>query len=203
MVDDLLGVGTRHASKAAVDAALFWVKLGFDLVNEAIPVGLAYFRPAGDRIDYYLYWYENSNGTPFISYVSMSRPPQAVFKYTKLDGFKVELDASPTVPGDSDDLAFSWRVNGADVGQGERLVHNFGSAGRYQVELVVLDGNGLPGLFSSGIEVIHGRKPVVSSLECTSSGLPHVSNGCGVLGCRWRHPKSLSGAAVLGAVIRI
>ena len=169
MVDDLLGVGTRQASKASVDAALFWVKLGFDLVNEAIPVGIAYFRPAGDRIDYYLYWSENSNGTPFISYVSMSRPPQALFKYTKLDGFSVELDASPTVSGDSDDLTFTWRVNGAEIGQGERLIHNFGSAGRYHVELVVLDGNGLPGLFSSGIEVIHGRKPVVSSLECTSS----------------------------------
>ena len=169
VVDDLLGVGTRQVSKASVDAALFWVKLGFDLVNDAIPVGLAYFRPAGDGIDYFLYWSENSNGTPFISHVSMSRPPQAAFNYTKLDGFKVELDASPTVPGDSDDLKFSWRANGADIGQGERLVHNFGSAGRYEVELVVLDGNGLPGLFSSGIEVIHGRKPVVSNLECTSS----------------------------------
>ena len=129
VVDDLLGVGTRQTSKAAVDAALFWVKLGYDLVNDAIPVGLAYFRPAGDRIDYFLYWSENSNGNPYVSYVSMRRPPQAAFKYTKLDGFKVELDASPTVPGDSDELTFTWRVNGADIGGGKRLVYNFGSAG--------------------------------------------------------------------------
>ena len=167
VVDDLFRSGSRQALKTAADAALFWAKLGFDVANEAIPVGLAYFRPAGDRVDYHLFWKNNPQEIPYIHMVSKSRPPTAQFTYTQRGGFRVELDGSQTTPGDSDDLTFSWRVNGADVGRGERFVHDFGAAGRYRVEVVVVDGNGLSGTFSSGVEVNPGSIPEVSSLECT------------------------------------
>ena len=167
VVDHLVGSGAKQLLKSAADAALFWVKLGFDVANEAIPVGLAYFRPAGDRVDYQLFWDENPNGTPYISFVSKSSPPTAQFTYTQRGGFEVELDGSQTVPGDSDDLAFTWHVNGAHIGEGERLVHDFGSEGRYRVMLVVIDGNGLSGTFSSRVDVIPGSQPEVASLDCT------------------------------------
>ena len=167
VVGKLFGSGSKQLLKSAADAALFWVKLGFDVANEAIPVGLAYFRPAGDGVDYQLFWDENPNGTPYISLVAKRSPPTAQFTYTQRGGFEVELDGSQTVPGDSDDLAFTWHVNGARIGEGERLVHDFGSEGRYRVMLVVIDGNGLSGTFSSRVDVIPGSEPEVASLDCT------------------------------------
>ena len=60
------------------------------------------------------------------------------------------------------------RENGARVGGSrERFVHDFGAAGRYDVELVVIDANRLTGKFSYGVDVIPGTPPEVSSLECT------------------------------------
>ena len=166
VIDDLTGAGTRQTAKTTVDA-LIWVKLAYDVANDLIPVLTAYFRPAGDGVDYHLFWKENPEGTPYIHMVSKSRPPTAQFTHTQRGGFRVELDASQTVPGDSDDLTFSWRVNDANIGRGERFVHDFGSAGRYRVEVVVVDGNGLTGRFSSAVDVIPGSPPAVSSLECT------------------------------------
>ena len=168
-IDDLLGPpATRQSLKIGADFALAWIKLAYDAVNDTIPVAVAYFRPAGDRVDYHLFWDENRNGTPYISSVSKSRPPTAQFTYRQKGGFKVELDASQTEPGDSDDLAYTWRVNDARVGgDRERFVHDFGAAGRYDVELVVIDANRLTGKFSYGVDVIPGTPPEVSSLECT------------------------------------
>ena len=166
VIDDLTGAGTRQTAKTTVDA-LIWVKLAYDAVNDTIPVAIAYFRPAGDRVDYQLFWKDNPKGDPYIYMVSKGLPPTAQFTHTQKSGFKVELDASQTVPGDSDDLAFSWRVNDANIGRGERLIHDFGSAGRYRVEVVVVDGNGLTGTFSSAVDVVRGSPPEVTSLECT------------------------------------
>ena len=168
-IDDLLGPpATRQGIKIGADFLLSWVKLLYDAVNDTIPVAFAYFRPAGDRVDYHLFWDENRNGTPYISSVSKSRPPTVHFTHRQKGGFKVELDASQTEPGDSDDLHYTWRVNGARVGgDRERFVHDFGAAGRYDVELVVIDANRLTGKFSYGVDVIPGTPPEVSSLECT------------------------------------
>ena len=167
VIDDLVGAGVRQGAKTAADLALIWVKLGYDAANDLIPVLTAYFRPAGDGVDYQLFWKDNPKGDPYIHMVSKRRPPTAQFTYTQRSGFRVELDASQTMPGDSDDLTFSWGVNDASVGRGERLLHDFGAEGRYRVEVVVVDGNGLTGTFSSAIDVVRGSPPVVSSLECT------------------------------------
>ena len=72
--------GSWQYAKTAADTAslatpLGWVKLAFDAANEAVPVGLSYFRPAADHVDYYLDWENNSQGTPYISTVSRSRLP--------------------------------------------------------------------------------------------------------------------------------
>ena len=168
-IADLLGPPVaRQKLKIAVDFALIWIKLAYDAVNDTIPVAVAYFRPAGDRVDYHLFWDENRNGTPYISSVSKSRPPTVHFTYRQKGGFKVELDASQTEPGDSDDLHYTWRVNGDRVGGDRpRFIHDFGAAGRYDVELIVIDANRLTGKFSYGVDVIAGTPPEVSSLECT------------------------------------
>ena len=165
----------RQLFKSAVDTASLkigvgFAKLAFDASNEAGPVALSYFRSAPGRVDYHLSWKENQEGVPYISAVSKSRPPQARFEYARRGGFDIVLDASATTPGDSDELAFEWRVNGQDVGRGERITHDFGAAGTYLVELVVTDGNGLAGTFSSGVEVTPGSEPIVSSLTCTATG---------------------------------
>ena len=167
IINGLVGASTRQSAKVGADLALAWVKLGYDVANDLIPVLTAYFRPAGDGVDYHLFWKDNPKEFPYIHMVSKSRPPTAQFTHTQRGGFRVELDASQTVPGDSDDLTFSWRVNDANIGRGERLVHDFGAEGRYRVELVVVDGNGLTGTFSSAVDVIPGTPPEVSSLECT------------------------------------
>ena len=167
LIDGLVGGSTRQTAKVGADLALAWVKLGYDVANDLIPVLTAYFRPAGDGVDYHLFWKDNPKEFPYIYMVSKSRPPTAQFTYTQKGGFRVELDASQTEPGDSDDLSFSWRVNDADVGRGESIVHDFRAEGRYDVELVVVDGNGLTGTFSSAVDVIPGSPPAVSSLECT------------------------------------
>ena len=167
IIDDVFAAGGRQSVKATADYALIWIKLAVDVVNDLIPVASAYFRPAGDGVDYHLFWKENPKGTPFIHMVSKSRPPTAQFTYTQKGGFRVELDASQTEPGDSDDLSFSWRVNDADVGRGESIVHDFRAEGRYDVELIVVDGNGLSGTFSSAVDVVRGSPPEVTSLECT------------------------------------
>ena len=167
IISALVEGASRQAAKIEVDLALNWIKLGFDVANDLIPVLSAYFRPAGDGVDYHLFWKENPEGTPYIHMVLKRRPPTAQFTHTQRGGFRVELDASQTEPGDSDDLSFSWRVNDASIGRGERLVHDFGAEGRYRVELIVVDGNGLTGTFSSAVDVIPGSPPEVSTLECT------------------------------------
>ena len=167
VIDDLVAAGVRQGAKTAADLLLIWVKLGYDAANDLLPVLGAYFRPAGDGVDYQLFWKDNPKEFPYIHMVSKRRPPTAHFTYTQKGGFRVELDASQTEPGDSDDLSFSWRVNDADVGRGERLVHDFRSEGRYRVEVVVTDGNGLTGTFSSAVDVVRGSPPEVTSLECT------------------------------------
>ena len=97
VVDDLLGVGTRQASKASVDAALFWVKLGFDLVNEAIPVGLSPISALPvTGLTTTLYWSENSNGNSLhILRVHEAGRRRRLFKYTKLDGFSGRAGCVP------------------------------------------------------------------------------------------------------------
>ena len=167
LIDGLVGGGTRQLGKSGADLALIWIKLGYDVANDLIPVLTAYFRPAGDGVDYHLFWKDNPKDDPYVYMVSKSRPPTAQFTYTQKGGFRVELDASQTEPGDSDDLSFSWRVNDADVGRGESIVHDFRAEGRYDVELIVVDGNGLTGTFSSAVDVIPGSPPEVTSLECT------------------------------------
>ena len=159
-----------YAETAALATPYGWAKLVFDAANEAVPATVSYFAPGAARVDYHLSWEYNSQGTPYLSAVSKSRPPQARFEYARIGGFRLELDASTTTPGDSDELVFEWSVNGVVVGRGERFIHDFGSAGKHRVELTVTDGNGLAGTFASGVEVTPGSTPVVSSLECTAIG---------------------------------
>ena len=163
-------VARAYADTAALATPLGWAKLVFDAANEAVPATVSYFAPGAASVDYHLSWDTNPNGAPYISAVSKSRPPQARFEYVRKGGFRLELDASTTTPGDSDELTFEWSVNGAVIGRGERFTHDFGAAGRYDMELMVTDGNGLTGTFSSGVEVTPGSRPVVSSLECTATG---------------------------------
>ena len=166
-----LNTVAKQLARAYADTALLatpvgWAKLLFDAANEVVPTAVSYFAPGAGRVDYRLTWATPGNRPPYISAVSEIRPPEAQFAYEQRDGFNVEVDASGTRPGDSTALTFDWSVDGAWVGRGERLTHDFGAVGNYLVDLDVLDGNGLTGEFSSRVGVTAGSPPVVTNLLC-------------------------------------
>ena len=167
------------ANKAADLVAKFtptgWMKLALDAANETLPVALGYFSPRANGVTYHLTWSQENDDFPYISRVSKTAPPAARFTYEQGSGFEVALDASGTTAGDSDDLEFHWifpgrgHPGGSSLG-GEQVTYDFGAAGDYRVDLVVTDGNGETGRFSSAVHVTAGRAPIVSGLRCAVAG---------------------------------
>ena len=160
--------GAKALLGAAGTAA--WVKLAFDVAHETAPILASYLSHLVGRIDYHIEWDYDEEGVPYISTVSASHPPLATFDYRQKNGFNVELDASKTVAGESGRLTYGWRVNGSNIGRGEKITYNFREAGVFAVDLVVIDGNGLAGRFGSRVTVTSGRVPVVTSLICVATG---------------------------------
>ena len=164
---------SKLLTKAGLDTAalatpLGWAKLAFDSVNEALPVTVSYFAPSAGSVDYYLTWDENKNGNPYISGISERAGPQAEFIHMQQGGFRVALDASSTVPGDSNSLTYGWSAEGSSIGTGEHLTHDFGAEGSYLVELTVTDGNGLTDASATRVDVTSGQAPILSDLVCTT-----------------------------------
>ena len=168
----------NSAAKMAGKLAPFgWAKLPFDIANETLPVAVAYFSPRANGATYHLTWswQEDDGRFWYVSRVSKTAPPAARFAYEQGDGFKVALDASGTVAGDSDDLEFHWifpgrgHPGGSSV-RGEQVTYDFGAAGDYRVDLVVTDGNGETGRFSSSVKVTAGRPPTVGAVHCALTG---------------------------------
>ncbi len=147
-----------------------WALLAFDAATETVPTAAAYFRPGADRVDYHLTWsLGDDEEFPHVSEVERTSGPAARFTHEQGDGFSGVLDASGTVAGDSDALAFEWTVEGAHAGVGERLTHHFGAAGAHRVDLLVTDGNGETGKSSARVEVTDGRPPVIAGVSCVAT----------------------------------
>ena len=167
-------LGIEDALGELAEKLLGWPKLAFDAANETLPVAVGYFSPRANGVTYHLTWSQWSRPGDskfwYVSRVSTTAPPAARFTYEQRSGFEVALDASGTEPGDSDKLTFEWRVGASPVGSGKELMHDFGAAGIYLVDLVVTDDNDETDRFSSVVRVTAGRAPVIASLSCRLAG---------------------------------
>ena len=154
-----------------------WANLVFDAANETLPTAIGYFSPDAGSATYYLDW-DVADGHPYVSGMSRTLGPKAHFTYEwpvlsslMSDEGALVLDASTTVPGDSDDLTYQWSVRRFDEiqGEGERWSPDLSELGLsigdyFEVGLLVTDGNGLKDEFWATVELELG--PFIQALEC-------------------------------------
>ena len=139
----------------------------FGAANETVPSAVSYFAPQAARSEYHVQWARTEGGQASIERVSEAPLPVAAFTYAQQRGHRVELDASGS---EGEGLGYAWAVDGAGIGTGQTLEHDFAGAGRFDVTLTVTDRGGVTAEEQGSVTVTTGRAPEVRSLTCTPTG---------------------------------
>ena len=101
-----------------------------------------------------------------------SRPVPSV-SWTELPGCRtIMFNASRSWDKDNDPLDFFWDFGDGSTGNGERIVHEFKSAGKYKVELIVTDKSGQLGNSSRKISKVIVNQPPDAVAGQDQKGMP-------------------------------
>ena len=155
------------AALAALRDAVHVAAPAFDGPNDTVPGAVSYFAPSAARSEYRVAWERTPDGEPYVARVARHPLPVADFTYEQQGGFEVRLDASAS---EGEGLGYEWTVEGARIGSGRTLVHDFGGAGAFRVALAVVDRHGASAEARGRVTVTAGRVPEISRLTCAESG---------------------------------
>ena len=163
----LLAQGARSSIEFLANATpVGWVKIAFDLANDALPVSISYLSWTNSSVDYSLQWSEQ-DGVDYISDISTNIFPIATFETTQQTEFDILLDASDTTFNGDGTLSYQWLVDDVEVSTtGPTYTHDFLSVGSYDVTLIVTDDSGNQSSFINPVNVVAGTAPVVNSVTC-------------------------------------